>query len=388
MVLTLAAVLLLAPAEGLRLDWQAPAACPDGEALRARVIDLVGAEATGRTRLRARAVVRAEAGRWTMALDLLREGGQDRRTLVDRDCRALAEAAALMIAVAIDPQARLSGPVPGDSSIGDGGVPKDSSLVPLPPGEAATGPGASDQGNAAPVPQDSSDAGAPGSSDPASGAPAISGPPAVLEDSSRDPAVPPDSSRDPAAPRARSKANGRGARKLQVGLRLGAGLGFARLLPGPHAALDLGLGLEGRLWRIEVAGLWVPPVRGAAASDAGIGGVFRLGAGELRGCAVPGLRGRPLVFPLCVGLQLGAMHGQGRGSGLQREQAARSPWIATRVGAALRWRPRDGRIGLWLGLDAIVALTRPKFVTAGGVLVHEAAPVGGQASVGLEVRLR
>jgi len=178
------------------------------------------------------------------------------------------------------------------------------------------------------------------------------------------------------------------ARKLQLGLRLGAGLGFTRLLPGPHAALDLGLGLEGRGWRVELAGLFVPPVRGAAASGPGIGGVFRLAAGELRGCAVPGLRGRPLVFPLCVGLQLGAMHGRGEGNGLPVSQAARSMWAATRFGGALRWRPRGGRIGLWFGLDAIVALTRPAFVTAGGVLVHEAARVGGQASLGVELRLR
>jgi hypothetical protein len=34
-----------------------------------------------------------------------------------------------------------------------------------------------------------------------------------------------------------------------------------------------------------------------------------------------------------------------------------------------------------------VALTRPKFVTERRV-VHEAAQVGGQASVGVEVRLR
>jgi hypothetical protein len=397
MVLTLAAVLLVAPAEGLRLDWQAPAACPDGEALRARVIDLVGAEAAGRTRLRARAVVRAEAGRWTMALDLLREGGQDRRTLEDRDCRALAEAAALMIAVAIDPQVRLVGPVPGDSSAEDRDVPADSSLVPLPPGETATGAAPPDRGSPVADARDRSGTGPAGPADPTNGAPAISAGDVpgdrspdrgVAGDSSRDRAAPKDSSVDLAGPKDSSMSTGRGDRKLQLGLRLGAGLGFARLLPGSHAALDLGLGLEGRLWRVEVAGLWAPPVRGVAASDAGIGGVFRLGAGELRGCAMPGLRGRPLVFPLCVGLQLGAMHGRGRGSGLQREQAARSPWIATRIGAALRWRPRDGRIGLWLGLDAIVALTRPKFVTAGGVLVHEAARIGGQASVGLEIRLR
>ena len=352
MALSLAALLLLAPAEGLRLDWQAPAGCPDGEALRARVVDLVGAEATRQTNLGARARVKGRAGRWTLELALEREGGEDRRTLGDPDCRALAEAAALVLAVAIDPQAKFAGPVPEDSPAADPAVPPDS-LVPLPPGEPAPEPT---------VPPVASDM----SVDTANVAsPAIAAPPEPVPKASP-------------APR---------PRQLQLGLRLGAGLGFTRLLPGPHAALDLGLGLEGRGWRVEIAGLFVPPVRGVAASDPGIGGVFRLGAGELRGCGVPGPRDRPLVFPLCVGLQFGAMHGRGT-SGLPVPLAARSPWIATRFGGALRWRPRDGRVGLWLGLDAIVALTRPAFVTAGGVQVHEAARLGGQASLGLEVRLR
>jgi hypothetical protein len=378
MVLPLAVVLLLAPAAGLRLEWQAPAACPDGAAVRARVVDLVGADAADQAMLTARVAVRSQAAGWAMTLVLVREGGEDRRTLADRDCSALAEAAALVIAVAIDPQAVAGGPVPEDSLTGDGEGPQDGSLVPLPPGGAASGVDAPDRtsGTVAGL-GDSAQGDVP--KDMLEDRP-------VLDDSAQEPA-PRDGTTDRAAAADRP-ATGPGARKLQVGLRLGAGLGFTALLPGLHAALDLGLGLEGRLWRVELAGLFVPPVRGVAASDPGIGGVFRLGAGELRGCAMPGPRTVPLVFPLCVGLQVGAMHGSGQGSGLQEKQTARALWVATRIGPALRWRPRDGRVGLWLGLDAIVALTRPEFVTAGGVRVHEAAPVGGQASVGLEIRLR
>ncbi len=357
MALMLAALLLLAPA-GLRLEWQAPAECPDGEVLRARVVDLVGPAAVEQTSLGARARVRGKPGRWTLELTLVRAGGEDRRTLGDPDCRALAEAAALVLAVAIDPRAQIGGPAPSDSPPD----PSDSSLVPLPPAEPAAPPTAPP-----PVPADRSVDNPP--------APSVNPSPQIA---AAEPLVPP-VPKDSPSPR---------ARKLQLGLRLGAGLGFTRLLPGPHAALDLGLGLEGRLWRVELAGLFVPPVRGVAASDPGIGGVFRLGAGELRGCGMPGLRGRPLVFPLCVGLQFGAMHGSGEGSGLAVKQVARSPWMATRFGGALRWRPRDGRMGLWMGLDGIVVLIQPAFVTARGVAVYEAARIGGQASIGFEVRLR
>jgi hypothetical protein len=125
-----------------------------------------------------------------------------------------------------------------------------------------------------------------------------------------------------------------------------------------------------------------------ASTQPAIGGSFRLGFAELRGCGVPALRRAPVAFPLCGGLQAGAMYGRGEGSGLMVQQAARSLWLATRIGGALRWRPRDGRVGLWLGLDAIVAITRPEFVTAGGVTVHRSARVGGQALLGIEVRLR
>jgi len=362
MVLALAAVLLAEPAAGLRLDWQAPAGCPDGAALRARVVTLVGAEAAAQARLAARAVVRAQAGRWALELDLLRPGGQDRRTLADADCHALGEAAALVIAVAIDPQAGLGAPVLEDRPQ-DPAAPADGPLVPTPPGD----PGA---------PALAPDGAAPGDRPSAAVAVAWDRPDAGAADQ----AAPGDEDAADRAPAA--------GRRLQLGLRLGAGLGFTRVLPGPHAALELGLGLEGRGWRAELAGSFVPPVRGVAASDPGIGGVFRLGAGELRGCGMPGPRARPLVFPLCVGLQLGAMHGRGDGPGLPVQQAARALWAATRLGAALRWRPRGGRVGLWIGVDAIVALTRPGFVTAGGVRVHEAARVGGQAGVGVEVRLR
>ena len=158
-------------------------------------------------------------------------------------------------------------------------------------------------------------------------------------------------------------------------------------MPRPHAALELALGVEGRLWRVELGGMFVPPVRGTAASDPTIGGSFRLGAGEVRGCAVPGLKRAPVYFPLCAGLQVGAMHGSGEGAGLAVAYDVRALWVATRIGGAVRWRFAR-RLGLVLGLDAIVALVRPTFITAARVPVHQAAPVGGQVSLGFEVWLR
>jgi len=355
---------LAAPAPGLSLDWQAPAGCPDQATVRGRVAAMLGAAAIEGSDLAASGRVRASGEGWRLELELVRAAGRERRSLADRDCAALADAAALMIAVTIDPRVAVALPQAREAVVPEVVVPE--AVVPevvVPPPLPA-------------VPQDR---------------------PAVPEDR---PAVPED--RAAVAPRAASEAvpqDSPGApeavpkdrpvrRRIELGLRAAAGASFTRILPGPSAALELALALGGRGWRVELGGGFAPPVRTTVSATPAIGGSFRLGFAELRGCGVPALRRAPLAFPLCVGLQVGAMHGQGEGAGLEQKLAARSLWLATRLGGALRWRPRDGRVALWLGLDAIVALTRPSFETAGGVRVHRAAGVGGQALVGVEVRLR
>jgi hypothetical protein len=338
MALALAAVLAVLDAPGLQIDWQAPATCPQIEELRARVGSLVG-EAADRTDLGVTGRVSRDGEKWTLVLRLVRQGGQDTRTLTDGECQGLAEAAAVVIAVAIDPRAALSG-------AGNEPVPEDSIV-----------PAASE-----PVPE-------------ASVVPEVVVPAPRIEPA-------PEVVVEPVATVPRRVDD-----RVALSVKIGGGVGFARLLPGVHGAVDLGLGLGRRWWRVEASGLFVPPVR-TDSGVAGIGGVFRVGAGELRGCGVPTALGGLLGFPLCVGLQLGAMHGEGAGDGLAETQAARSLWAAVRVGPALRWRPRGGRVALWLGVDMLAGLTRPKFVTAGGVVVHEAERVGGLASVGIEVRMR
>lgn len=344
------ALAVLAVLGGLQIDWQAPATCPQGDEVRARVESLVGAAAeradltvTGRV---------AQAGeRWTLVLELVRKDSRESRTLSDRACRGLAEAAALVIAVAIDPRASgIGAPVPEDRTAEREPVPGDSVVVVPPP----------------PVPVTESVV-------PAASGPVDVSPTEAPVDAR--PIVTAVAAPRPAPPR------------IAVSVKVGGGVGFVRLLPAVHGVIDLGLAIAGRGWRVEASGLFVPPVRGASDTP-GIGGVFRVGAGELRGCGVPALRGGVLGLPLCAGLQLGAMHGKGEGAGLAVQQSARSLWAALRVGPALRWRPRDGRVALWLGVDAVVALTRPLFRTAGMVTVHETQRFGGQATVGVEVRLR
>ncbi|PCC68077.1 hypothetical protein SAMN02745121_04580 [Nannocystis exedens] len=359
MLAVLMAATIVAAAEpppGLALDWTAPPGCPDEAEVYARVIRRTGQEAADRASLTARATVREAApGRWALTLELTGATGGGRRELSAPRCDELVEAAALVVAIAVDPRAALAG---------------GAGVVPAPPPDVAPGAGAGEQGA-----NDMSQGAGPSEQ--------------MVKDMSEGPRAGPDAPdemeapvADPPPPPAARPAPAEKPRRVQLGLRAAAGVSFARLLPRPSAAVSLALSLSGKRWRAELGGLYAPPVTGGTAA---IGGLFQAGAVELRGCPV--LRRGAVEVPLCVGLQFGAMEGRGRGTDLVTTTTARSPWLAATVGAAVAWRPR-GRVGLWLGADAIAALLRPSFVTAGGVKVHEAARFGGQVLVGVEVQLR
>jgi hypothetical protein len=105
-----------------------------------------------------------------------------------------------------------------------------------------------------------------------------------------------------------------------------------------------------------------------------------------RGCFTP--RSGDTSFPLCALVEAGAMHGQGRGSGLETNQRNASPWAAAGAGAALLWRPpalRE-RLGVLLRAEGFGALTRPQFGTSAR-RVYQGGPAGGRFMVGLTVRL-
>ncbi len=115
------AVLAGPPEPGLSVQWDAPAGCPDGAVVRARVVRLVGEEAARKARLTARAAVRAEGGRWALELELAGETGAGKRSLSAGRCEELAGAAALVIAIAVDPRAVLAGAEVGGPAPADAG---------------------------------------------------------------------------------------------------------------------------------------------------------------------------------------------------------------------------------------------------------------------------
>lgn len=359
MLAVLMAATIAGPAEppsGLALSWSAPAGCPTEAEVRARVVQMTGEQAARSATLSARATVReASPGRWALTLELTGATGSGRRELTAPRCEELLEAAALVVAIAVDPRAALAGP----TSAPDPGV------VPAPPQDMSQGSGSEGQ-----VVKDMSEGPKDMSQD--AGPPPPADEPGLVDEPVE---APPAAAADPGSTATRGR--------LRVGLRAAAGVSFARILPRTSAAVNLAVSLGGRHWRAELAGTYAPPVAGGTAA---IGGLFQAGAVELRGCPV--LRRKTIEVPLCVGLQIGAMEGRGRGSGLTTTTTARSLWLAGTLGAALAWRPRGGRVAPWLQADMIVALVRPSFVTAGQVQVHQASRFGGQVLAGIEVSLR
>lgn len=92
----------------VEIEWQAPSECPDSRSVKAHTERLLGQplHAAPNQRVVARASVRRnEAGNWQLSLSLASNEQVAEETLVAKQCRALADATALKVALAIDPLA-------------------------------------------------------------------------------------------------------------------------------------------------------------------------------------------------------------------------------------------------------------------------------------------
>jgi hypothetical protein len=91
----------------LELTWTAPAGCPDQAHVAAAVQAFVGPRRPSQRPLTARGtlIASAEAPRYRLALAVGRNGVASERTMTGDDCARLAEAAALILALDIDPAA-------------------------------------------------------------------------------------------------------------------------------------------------------------------------------------------------------------------------------------------------------------------------------------------
>jgi hypothetical protein len=90
----------------LTLDWSAPASCPSRARVLDQVITVLGRSSASRATVSVAAVVESTPrGKWRVRLVLASAGESGRRQFEAESCEAAADATALIVALAIDPNA-------------------------------------------------------------------------------------------------------------------------------------------------------------------------------------------------------------------------------------------------------------------------------------------
>jgi hypothetical protein len=169
-------------------------------------------------------------------------------------------------------------------------------------------------------------------------------------------------------------------------ITLGASAGIqGGTLPRVGALVRVEVGVLGQRWRADLRANVRTPSRARAEIDRGVGG--RIGAWSIgaRGCGLPVVRARALDIPLCAGFEAGQVFAQG--FGFAGARSARLPWAAVTVGPALTWAMRPG-LALVVTAEAGASLLGGALVIEGLQTVHRIGPVFGRGLVGLEGRFR
>ncbi|WP_437633954.1 hypothetical protein [Sorangium sp. So ce854] len=328
------------------LRWTAPAECPAGAVVEAEIHRLLGHESpTSRGTLRATGTITPVDSGFVLHIELSRDGWKSARTVRGATCRALADAGALMVAMAIDPEVatRSGTEAPGDR-------PSARAL----PANPAPEPPAAAARTAEPAPRRG----------PPASAPATRG-------------------------RARRARQTEGAAERDLSLRLGLGaMGDLGTMQGLSSAIEPWAAVVVGPARLEAGASFWPGNTAASAARPQSGGTIDLVAGSITACALlpPVARAVRPHFEVgapCAGIELGRMHAEGYGVSDPEEGSAL--WAALRGGAAVAWVAAPW-VRLRLRLEAVVPLERPRFVLEGVGEVHEPG-VAARAALGLELAL-
>lgn len=282
-------------------------------------------------------IERLQPDRWVLRLSIRSPTGERARVLEGTTCQELGEVAVVLVAIAIDPSVEVP----------DG--PQEPVAQSLPPDEGADVDGRQGEEHTA-------EGGGRRDRDVTNEREsAAAAEQTVVSD-------------------ARVSSEVRGSASVATGLLVGP-------LPGVAPGLRFSLGLSWRLLAVAIgASHWFErEVRLPGYAEAG--GDLRLTTGDVRVCAVPSAR--RLHVPLCTGVELGVLAGQG--FGVANPRTGRALWAAWIADAGLTIMPWS-----WLGFGAravlVVPMTRSTFALDDIGSVHEVAPVGFQALAGVELR--
>jgi hypothetical protein len=321
------------PEAGVRLEWVAAAECPDAS----RGAEHLGRFLGGRTPLGpARVELAAGAGGYVATVTV--DGAT--RTLQASDCETLGRAAALVVAVSLDPVAA------AEVVLRERPQAEESPVEP----ELGVGP----------------------ELDP------------VEPDLTVEP-EPDTSLRRTGSARADMPARGepRGpAPVLGHSLTVGGGLGLA-IVPVLTGAVRLGYAFDRDALRVQVDATYATPRTITYLAEPDVGGRLQSVGLGVRACFAPAA-GR-VVIPLCGGIEGGAVLGSGVGV-----PDTRSPvgvWIGGLASATALVRVHP-RVALMGGAELLVSLRRPAFHVGDRETLFRSQPVGIRGLLGLALRLR
>ncbi|GEM_PF-4464233 len=308
----------VAPAESPTntLEWTAPSNCPTAVDVRGSVEVLLGGgfEETRFEPVAAQGSVQRDAENvWVLSLGIRTASGQRERSIVGTSCQELADVAAVLLAIAIDPSLRIT-------SLTRPEDPTDQVELPEPP----------------------------------------------------KPSVEREVSTPPAAPRKPiTSAKVRGT--IQA-FAVGGGGALPSFSPGVGGSL----GASWKHVRFDVRSTyWFA----RSAEREGSRMSVRMWALQPRVCGLPRLG--IVQFPVCTGLDVGAM--VGIGENLVSARTKRAAWLAVVAASevlVLPWR----RVGFVVGAECIIPLIRSGFSAEGVGVIHRAGPVAGQGRVAIELR--
>lgn len=278
--LLLALAPVVPPAErprpaAIELQWQAPSECPDVETMRQRIAALT-LDPAGEGTLRVDGRVEETSVGYRLSLSTMYGSVSDTRVVVDGDCDALGDAAALVVVVSLDPASE----------------PTEVDAVPDPtPPEPEPEP-----------------------------LPAVAVNPEADRDEQPPPVTPPSDETPPLA-----------LRPDAVALGLGGQLEFGAL-PGLSGGPRLELEVQWQRLSIAAHGAYGAPRRTDAVQ--GVSGLAQIGAAGVRGC---GVVGDAVRVPLCALVEGGGLRVESRGP--VPNNVLRYPWAAAgaHVGLEGRW---------------------------------------------------
>jgi hypothetical protein len=323
-----------APTGSVEFRWDAPAEhCPTEAEVVAQLERLLGGPIAeqGERRLAAIARVRREAdGHWDLRLWTVAEDVTSERSMSGSDCAVLAEAAALLAAIAIDP------------SVLSRGEASPAAIEQAEQAQTVVG------GEAEPAPEP-------------------------------EPSQPEPTTTEPPQP----EPTPRRQRDFILAVGANAGISYGDL-PGVGPIIRLGLAMQWPHARFELEGHYGFLRRARFQEGDMIGADLRHGMVVARGCGVLHPRVGRLEFPICGGLEGGALVGHGVGFTVIED--GQLPWLAIDVVAGLVWAPID-RLAIGLRVEPWVALLRGRFTAEQGTTeLWRPLPLGVRAVAGFEVR--